>query len=184
MTGRRVRRAAVAVAVASVVVVVAVAVAGCGGDGRRDDLAADTARFSYGERSVVVPLDECARDGDVVLAVGRRDATVLQVAADLGEGGAGRSGVTADLGDDGIWGAFGPEVDPAAPDPGGGPGGDAAADTAPGAGEITAVTVDGDVLTVEGRWASLDGDLRAQPGQPLLEGRLQARCPGTASAVA
>jgi hypothetical protein len=138
--------------------------AGCGGGGGdgRADLAPDTARFSYGERAVTVALDECGRDGDVVLLAGARDGTVVQVAADLAEGGTERTGVTGDLGaDDGIWGAFGPDA-PAGPGP---------------AGEITGVDVDGDVLTVEGRWARLDGDLRPDPAQPPVAGRLQARCP-------
>lgn len=150
--------------------VTSLVLAGCGGgDGDRADLDADTARFTYGERALVVPLTECGREGDVVLLAGRRDELVVQVAADLGEGGVDRTGVTADLGaDDGIWGAFGPDT-------GAGPG---------PAGEITGVDVDGDVLTVEARWARLDGDLRADPAQPLLNGRVQARCPEAATPAA
>jgi len=145
--------------------VVAGLLAGCGGGGGGGDraaLAPDTARFTYGERAATVPLDECGRDGDVVFLAGTRDGLVIQAAADLGPGGTDRTGVTADLGaDDGIWGAFGADV-AAGPGP---------------AGEITGVDVDGDVLTVEGRWARLDGDLRPDPVQPPMTGRLQARCP-------
>jgi len=158
-------RARSRLAVVAALVVVVFGGCGGGGDGRAD-LDPDTARFSYGERAVVVPLAECGRDGDVVLAAGQLDAVVLQVAADVGGGGVDRSAVTVDLGDDGVWGAFGAD-----------------ASVGPGpAGEITGVAVDGDVVTVDGRWARLDGELRPDPGQPPMEGRVQARCPGAAAA--
>ena len=47
------------------------------------------------------------------------------------------------------------------------------------AGEITRVAVEGDRLTVEGRWARFDGDLVVDPDQPLVDGELVARCPET-----
>src|SRR5690606_4049885 len=69
------------------VVVAAAVAAGCsiGGDGPRDDLAADTARFTYGDRTVVVALTACGRDGDVVVLAGTSGGTVLQAEADLGD---------------------------------------------------------------------------------------------------
>lgn len=156
---------------AVVVLVVAAlgALPACGGDGGggRDDLAADTARFSYGGRTATVALAECARDGDVVLLAGAEGGLVVQAAADVGEGGTDRSGVTGDMGDDGLWGAFGAEA-------GAGPG---------PAGEIATVEVEGDRVTVEGRWARLGDDLRPDPSQPDVEGRLVARCPEVGSEV-
>jgi hypothetical protein len=120
----------------------------------------DTARFTWGQRTATVPLTDCGREGDVVVMAGAADGLVVQVGADLSEGGAARTGVTGDMGgDDGIWGAFGPGLDQ-------GP-----------AGEITRVAAEGDRIVVEGRWARLDGDLRPEPGQPLVDGELVARCP-------
>jgi hypothetical protein len=145
-------------------------VAGCGrGGGPRDGLAADTARFTYDDRRVEVPITECGRDGDVVLLAGASGPVVVQAVVDLGEGGAARSGVTADLGgQDGIWGAFGADVE-------NGP-----------AGEITDLRVEGDRVVVEGRWTRFDGDLNPQPTpvDQLVEGRLVARCPETDSDTA
>ena len=138
---------------------------GCGGSGgaERDGLAADTAAFSYGGRTATVPLTACGRDGDVVVLAGRRDAVVVQAEADLGEGGFDRTGVTADLGDDGIMGAFGADTDQ-------GP-----------AGEITDVRVEGDRVIVEGSWVPLDDQLVpvAGPSEQEIDGRLEARCPET-----
>jgi hypothetical protein len=123
-------------------------------------LEADTARFTWGSRSATVPLTDCGREGDLVVLAGTANGLVVQVAADLSEGGDARTGVTGDMGDDdGIWGAFGAELDQ-------GP-----------AGEITRVAADGDRLTVEGRWARFDGDLVVDPDQPLIDGKLVARCP-------
>jgi hypothetical protein len=139
------------------------AAAGCRNDRdeSRDGLGPDTARFSYGDRSVDVPLTACGRDGDVVVLAGREGTTVLQAAADLGDGGADRSGVTADLGVEGIVGAFGPDVDH-------GP-----------AGTISDVGAEGDRLIIEGTWVELDAAL--EPTAPAstegLTGRLVARCP-------
>ena len=150
---------------------VLVSLAGCGGgsdDGGREELAADTARFTFGDRTVTVPLAECGRDGDVVLAAGTSGDVVLQVAADLGEGGADRTAVTGDVGEDGIWGAFGADA-------GVGPG---------PAGEITRVTLEGDRLTVEGRWARLDDDLAPDPATAPVDGRLVARCPASTTPAA
>jgi hypothetical protein len=148
---------------AALVVVLAVA-AGCGSSGgeRRDGQAADTARFTYGARTAEVPLTECGREGDVVVLAGIRGSMVIQAEADVGEGGVDRTGVTADLGDDGIMGAFGAEMAH-------GP-----------AGEITDVRVDGDRLIVEGTWVLFDDQLVAQPGAAGadgIDGRLVARCP-------
>ena len=98
----------------------------------------------------------------MVVLAGAQGAIVVQARVDVGEGGADRSGVTADLGDeDGILGAFGEGLDP-------GP-----------AGEITDVRVEGDRVIVEGRWARFDGELNPQPAAPdqLVEGRMIARCP-------
>lgn len=137
--------------------------AGCGVGLHRapqDGLAPDTARFSYGERSIEFPLAGCGRDGDVVIMGGGRGTDVLQVAADLASGGRDRTGVTAQVGGDGIFGAFGPDVAH-------GP-----------AGQITSVRVDGDRLVVEGRWVAMDRDyVPTQPG--TLDGKLVARCPQT-----
>ena len=125
---------------------------------------ADTAKFTWGERSATVPLTECGREGDVVVLAGTAHGLVVQAGADLSEGGAARTGVTGDMGgDDGIRGAFGADLDQ-------GP-----------AGEITEVRAEGDRLVIEGRWARLDGDLRPEAGQPLLDGELVARCPETES---
>jgi hypothetical protein len=160
---RRAGSSAVRTVGAAVVLVLAVAVAACGRGERapRDGLAPDTARFSYGERSAEVPLTDCGREDDVVLLAGTRAGVVLQVAADLGEGGIDRTGVTADLGEDGIWGAFGADLEQ-------GP-----------AGEITDVRVEADRLIVEGTWVPFDEELRAQPppGGQGLDGRVVARCP-------
>jgi hypothetical protein len=147
-----------------------VAACGSGGtQGPRDGLAPDTARFSYDARRAEVPLTECGREGDVVILAGARGAVVVQAVVDLGEGGIARSGVTADLGgEDGIWGAFGAEVEH-------GP-----------AGEITDLRVEGDRVIVEGRWTRFDGDLNPLPTPPdqLVDGRLVARCPETDSETA
>jgi hypothetical protein len=127
-----------------------------------DGLAPDTARFTYGGRQVEVPLTSCGRDPDrdVVLLAGRRGTVVVQAAADLGDGGFDRTGVTADLGAAGILGAFGAELDP-------GP-----------AGEISDVRTDGDRLIVEGTWVSLDAELEAtEEASAGVEGELRARCP-------
>jgi hypothetical protein len=127
-----------------------------------DGLAPDTVRFAYGGRQVEVPLTSCGRDPDrdVVLLAGRRGAVVVQAAADLGDEGFDRTGVTADLGAAGILGAFGTELDH-------GP-----------AGEISDVRTDGDRLIVEGTWVSLDAELEATEVAPDgVEGELRARCP-------
>jgi hypothetical protein len=163
----RLRRAGRAVAVAACGLCAVVSVAACGGgsvERPRDGLAPDTARFAYDSRSAEVPLTACGREGDVVVLAGARGAVVVQAVVDLGEGGAARSGVTADLGgEDGIWGAFGAEVEH-------GP-----------AGEITDLRVEGDRVIVEGRWTRFDGDLNPQPtpADQLVDGRLVARCPET-----
>jgi hypothetical protein len=139
------------------------AAGGCGGaaDDERDGMAADTAAFTYGGRTATVPLTACGRDGDVVVLAGRRDAVVVQAEADLGEGGFDRTGVTADLGDDGIMGAFGADTDL-------GP-----------VGEITDVRVEGDRVIVDGTWVPLDDELEPVAGGPsqAIEGTLEARCP-------
>jgi hypothetical protein len=127
-----------------------------------DGLARDTARFTYGGRQVEVPLTSCGRDPDrdVVLLAGRRGDVVVQAAADLGDDGFDRTGVTADLGAAGILGAFGAELDH-------GP-----------AGEISDVRTDGDRLIVEGTWVSLDPELEAtEEASAGVEGELRARCP-------
>lgn len=146
-------------------VVAAVGLPACrsGGDEVPDDgLAPDTARFTYGDRRVEVPLTACGRDGDIVVLAGVEGTTVVQAGVDLSSGGAERSGVTADLGAaGGILGAFG-------------------ADAAHGpAGEIAGVRVAGDRVYVDGRWAHLDGDLDVVPASAdeLVEGRMTARCP-------
>ena len=135
----------------------------------RAGLDADEARFTWGDRSVEVPLFECGREGDVVIMAGRAGGVVLQVAADLGEGGAARTGVTLDRGEDGTLGAFG-----------------AALDQGP-AGELTAVRTVGDSLVVEATWAEVDPDTfavlprtDARPG--AFDGQLVARCPEDAEA--
>jgi hypothetical protein len=143
-----------------VIGLVAAGVAGCGGVAVREGIEPDTAQFTWGGRSATVPLDECGRDGDLVVMAGAAHGLVVQVGADLSDGGAARTGVTGDMGsDDGLWGAFGDELDE-------GP-----------AGEITRVATEGDRLIVEGHWARLDGDLRPRPTQPLIPGELVARCP-------
>jgi hypothetical protein len=155
------------------VVVAALVVASsgaCSGRGAepRDGLAPDTARFTYGDRTAEVPLTACGREDDVVVVGGTTGSVVLQVQADLGDGGFDRTGVTADLGGDGIMGAFGADMEH-------GP-----------AGEITAVRVDGDRLIVEGTWVTFDDRLTPQAaaaGQEI-EGRLVARCPDTDDEVA
>jgi hypothetical protein len=127
-----------------------------------DGLAPDTARFTYGGRQVEVPLTSCGRDPDrdVVLLAGRRGPVVVQAAADLGDEGFDRTGVTADVGTAGILGAFGAELDH-------GP-----------AGEISDVRTDGDRLIVEGTWVSLDPELEAtEEASAGVEGELRARCP-------
>lgn len=149
----------------------AVAVTGCsrGAEAPRDGLAADTARFTYGDRAAEVPLTDCGRDGDVLVLAGIRDSVVVQAEADLGEGGFDRTGVTADLGDDGIMGAFGADMEH-------GP-----------AGEVTDVRVEGDRLIVEGTWVMFDDQMVADPGATGgggIEGRLVARCPETDDDVA
>ena len=153
-------------AVAALACAAAVALAGCGSrgaDAPRDGLDADTARFTYGARSVEVPLTACGREGDTMILAGTVGSVVLQAEADLGEGGFDRTGVTADLGDEGIVGAFGAGL-PHGP-----------------AGEITDVRSQGDRLIVEGRWTTFDADLVAQvrPPEEQLDGRLVARCPET-----
>jgi hypothetical protein len=128
-----------------------------------DGLAPDTARFTYGDRQVEVPLTACGRDEheNVVLLAGRRGAVVVQAAADLGDDGLDRTAVTADLGTAGIVGAFGSELEQ-------GP-----------AGEISDVRIDGDRLIVEGTWVALDAELEpaAGPSASGVEGELRARCP-------
>jgi hypothetical protein len=148
---------------AGLVVAGAATVTGCGGGGGREGMEADTAKFTWGSRTATVPLTECGREGDLVLMAGTANGLVVQVAADLSDGGDARTGVTGDMGgDDGIWGAFGAELDQ-------GP-----------AGEITRVAAEGDRLIVEGRWARFDGDLVVDPDQPTMEGKVEARCPETA----
>ncbi len=130
-------------------------------DDPRNGIDADSARFTYGERRAEVPLAECGREGDVVVMAGQGHGMVLQVAADLGDGGEARTGVTLDLGgEEGTLGAFGAGLEQ-------GP-----------AGEVTDVRRVGDALVVEGRWASLDADTLA-PADPsgLVDGELVARCP-------
>jgi hypothetical protein len=146
----------------------AVALAASGGctwgrnDRPSDGLAPDTVRFTYGGRQVEVPLTSCGRDPDrdVVLLAGRQGTVVVQAAADLGDEGLDRTGVTADLGGAGILGAFGAELDH-------GP-----------AGEISDVRTDGDRLIVEGTWVSLDAELEpTEEASAGVEGELRARCP-------
>ena len=115
-----------------------------------------------------MPLTACGRDGDVVVLAGVEGDIVIQAEADVGEGGFDRTGVTADLGDDGIMGAFGADMEH-------GP-----------AGELTDVRVEGDRLIVEGTWVAFDAELVADPGAVGggIEGRLVARCPETEDEVA
>ena len=127
-----------------------------------DGLAPDTARFTYGGRQVEVPLTSCGRDQDrnAVVLAGRQGTVVVQAAADLGDDGLDRTGVTADLGAAGILGAFGAELDH-------GP-----------AGEITDVRTDGDRLIVQGTWVTLDPGLEPiEETSAGVEGELRARCP-------
>ena len=153
------------VATAALVAITLAAAGGCGwgrGNEPTDGLAADTARFTYGDRQVEVPLASCGRDEDrnVVVLAGRRGAVVVQAAADLGDDGTVRTGVTADLGTAGILGAFGAELDH-------GP-----------AGEISDVRVDGDRLIVDGTWVTLDSKLEpTEEASAGVEGELRARCP-------
>jgi hypothetical protein len=151
-------------------VAVVAAPLGCGrrAEAPRDGLDVDTARFTYGDRSAEVPLTACGRDGDVVVLAGVEGDIVIQAEADVGEGGFDRTGVTADLGDDGIMGAFGADMEH-------GP-----------AGELTDVRVEGDRLIVEGTWVAFDAELVADPGAVGggIEGRLVARCPETEDEVA
>lgn len=146
-----------------VVVVMTAALAACswGTEAPRDGLAPDTARFTYGGRTAEVPLTDCGREGDVVVLAGIEDDVVIQVEADLGEDGTARTGVTADLGGDGIMGAFGAETEL-------GP-----------AGEVADVRVEGDRLVIEGTWVALDEQLAAVPDVDGggVEGRMVARCP-------
>ena len=146
----------------AVFLVVVAATTGCGLRAHhepRDGLKPDTARFAYGGRQVDVPLVACGRDGDVVTLGGTRGAVVLQAAADVGDGGTARTGVTLDLGQGEIWGAFGEEMPRAA------------------AGTVRDAKVEGDRLIVDATWAALDDNLAAVPGGQTVEGRLTARCP-------
>ena len=144
---------------------VTVAPAACswGDEAPRDGLEADTARFTYGGRTAEVPLTDCGREGDVVVLAGIDGDLVIQAEADLGEDGAERTGVTADLGGDGIMGAFGAEMEL-------GP-----------AGELADVRVEGDRLVIEGTWVMFDDQLVPDPGAVGggIEGRMVARCPET-----
>jgi hypothetical protein len=136
----------------------ALTLVGCGLGLGDDGLATNTARFTYGPRTVEIPLTACGRDGDVVLLAGHKGRDLLQAAADLSKDGATRTGVTAEVDGEGIFGAFG-------------------ADIAHGpAGEITTVRTAGDRLIVEGRWAVLDSHYVAQ-SPVTIPGRLVARCP-------
>ncbi len=134
----------------------------------RDGLKPDTARFTYGDRSAEVSLTDCGREGDIVVLAGIENGLVIQAEADLGQDGAERTGVTADLGDDGIMGAFG-----------------AAMELGP-AGEVSDVRVEGDRLVIDGTWVALDDQLVADPGADGggIEGRMVARCPETEDDVA
>jgi len=156
------------VLLAAVAAAVGVAGVGCraGRSEPRDGLAADTARFAYGDRTAEVALTACAREDDVVVLAGAEGGVVVQAEVDLGDGGFDRTGVTADLGPDGILGAFGAEMAR-------GP-----------AGEITAVRVEGDRVIVEGTWVPFDDRLVARSADEGVEGRLVARCPETGDEVA
>ncbi len=153
------------VASAALVAVALAASSGCGwgrDDKPTDGLAPDTARFTYGDRQVEVPLASCGRDEErnVVVLAGRRGAMVVQAAADLGDDGLARTGVTADLGTAGVLGAFGAELDH-------GP-----------AGEISEVRVDGDRLIVDATWVTLNTRLEpTEEASAGVEGQLRARCP-------
>jgi hypothetical protein len=143
-------------------VMMVVASAGCGlrqSSEPRDGLKPDTARFAYGDRQVDIPLVACGRDGDVVMLGGSRGTMVLQAAADVGEGGTARTGVTLDLGAGEIWGAFGSDM-PRSP-----------------AGTVREAKVEGDRLVVDATWAALDDELAPVPNGQTIEGRLTARCP-------
>ena len=143
-------------------VLMVAAAAGCGlrqGPEPRDGLGPDTARFVYGGRTVEVPLEACGRDGDVVTLGGTRGAVVLQAAADVSEGGTARTGVTVDLGQDEIWGAFGADM------------------PRPPAGTVHEAKVEGDRLIVDATWVALDDQLAPVPNGQTIEGRLTARCP-------
>lgn len=124
----------------------------------RDGLKPNTARFTYGGRSIVVPLTACGRDGKVVILAGRRGGDILQAAADLGKDGDARTGVTAEIAGDAVFGAFGEKIDH-------GP-----------AGTIDDVKAIADRLIIEGRWATMDQSYDVtQPG--TLPGKMTARCP-------
>jgi hypothetical protein len=158
--------AGMTVALVGVAVALAVVVALVGRSSSPDDprngVDADTAKFTYGDGSVEVPLVACGRDGDIVIMAGRKGSIVVQVRADLSEGGRDRTGVTADLGEDGIMGAFGRDLPP-------GP-----------AGTIVSVRRVGDGLVVRGRWTMFDTNIRPlEPGSPGNEhvDTLVARCP-------
>lgn len=125
----------------------------------RDGLEPDTARFTFGQRTVEIPLDACGQEDDTVLMAGSRGAMVLQVEADVGDDGLARTGVTMDLGAGQIWGAFGDDM------------------RRPPAGSLHEVRTEGDRLIVDATWAALDGDLREAPSAQTTEGRLVARCP-------
>ncbi|HEY8524838.1 MAG TPA: hypothetical protein VIL48_07750 [Acidimicrobiales bacterium] len=153
---------AVAGAALALAVVVALGFRSSSPTDPRNGVAADTARFTYGERRVDIPLLACAREGDVVIMAGREGSVVVQVRADVGEGGRDRTGVTVDLGDEGILGAFGPDLPP-------GP-----------AGEIVDVEVVGDALIVSGRWTTFDENIRPldrAPDEDADAESLIARCP-------
>jgi hypothetical protein len=145
-------------------------------DDPRSGLDPDTARFTWGDRSVEVPLSECGREDDQVVMVGRRGATVLQVGADVGPGGAARTGVTVDIGGDFVTLAvFGAELAQ-------GP-----------VGTIDDVRIVGDSVVVEGRFVGVDPDTlvpttvpsagspdpsTSSPASPPgVAGELVARCP-------
>jgi hypothetical protein len=134
----------------------------------RDGLAPDTARFTYGDRAAEVPLTACGREGDEVVLAGTVGGVVVQAEADLGDDGFDRTGVTADLGDGGIVGAFGADMEH-------GP-----------AGKISDVRVEGDRLIIEGTWTWFDDQLVAQtpPAGQELDGKLVARCPENDDEVA
>jgi hypothetical protein len=149
---------------AVLLMVASVAAAGCGlrqGSEPRDGLKPDTARFAYGNHRVDVPLVACGRDGDVVTLGGTRGAVVLQAAADVSDGGTARTGVTLDLGQGEIWGAFGTDM------------------PRPPAGTVREARVEGDRLVVDAIWAALDDQMAPVPGGQTIEGRLTARCPET-----
>jgi hypothetical protein len=153
--------AAVVMALVGLLVVSALGLRSSSDRDPRNAVDADTARFSYGDRSASFTLVECGREDDVVIMAGRQGRMVLQVAADLGDGGLARTGVTADLGDDGTLGAFGADL-PQGP-----------------VGELTEAHAEGDTLVVEGRWAAVDPDtLEVEAASSgLVDGRLVARCP-------